>query len=334
MSTVELQEITSRLKRILKHQVTDQELSSIDFCSYIDDYVPENQDPQSFNPQQIIQQQQEQLQHLNQDAILNIVREQQQLLKDEIMSLVIQREQIQENNLDNKIEAKLKQLATSQSNFELKLNELQIKIQQHQQPNQQNQNIPNLSQLKQQVNKLKEDGDSYSEQIVFNKLMLESFSQEVLDQINTLTNFHLDSQKSIREQLDKTAKLQLEQEENIDSKIQKYKQELQDKFKQQIKGIVGILQYNIPSAIFSQDREEKHLMMKMFRNLVDQEIMKSQYALLRNNISDFQQKQYSLLYKGSRDGFTAESFHSKYDNKGATVTFILSAFGYLDQKLV
>eukprot|EP00347_Sterkiella_histriomuscorum_P020390 403337984 len=335
MSTVELQENTSRLKRILKHQVTDQELQSVDFCSYINDFLPENQDPQSLNPKQIIQQQQKQLQHLNKDAIFNIVREQQQLMKDVIISIVVQRELIQESNLNNKLEAKLKQIATSQSNFDLKLNELQNKIQQHQQPYQQNHNIPNLSQLKQQVNKLKQDGDSYSEQIIFNKLMLESFRQEVLNQINTLTNYHLDSQKNIREQLDKSAKLQLGQEEYIDFKIQNHQQELQDKFKQQIKGIVGILQYNIPSAIFSQDSEEKQLMMKMFRNLVDQEIMKSPYAILGDGFrhskqsSNHYQKQFQLLYRGSKDGYTAQSFHNKCDNQEATVSFILSEFGQI-----
>jgi hypothetical protein len=35
---------------------------------------------------------------------------------------------------------------------------------------------------------------------------------------------------------------------------------------------------------------------------------------------------FKLLWKGSRDGFTAEAFHSRCDNKGLTLTLIQSSF--------
>ena len=37
-----------------------------------------------------------------------------------------------------------------------------------------------------------------------------------------------------------------------------------------------------------------------------------------------QEGKWKLLFRGSRDGFQAETFHSKYDNKGPTVTIVTS----------
>jgi len=36
-----------------------------------------------------------------------------------------------------------------------------------------------------------------------------------------------------------------------------------------------------------------------------------------------------LLYKGSEDGFKAENFHQKCDGKGATLTLVSTADGYV-----
>eukprot|EP00347_Sterkiella_histriomuscorum_P011424 403372508 len=66
---------------------------------------------------------------------------------------------------------------------------------------------------------------------------------------------------------------------------------------------------------------------KLFRDLVDQEINKTWQSLLRQQISEYSNKQYKLLYCGSRDGFNAYKFHQLCDNKGPTVSFILSEYG-------
>ena len=39
--------------------------------------------------------------------------------------------------------------------------------------------------------------------------------------------------------------------------------------------------------------------------------------------------QWKLLYRGSRDGFSSQNFHSKCDNQGPTVTVIKSTTGHL-----
>eukprot|EP00347_Sterkiella_histriomuscorum_P001019 403373650 len=68
----------------------------------------------------------------------------------------------------------------------------------------------------------------------------------------------------------------------------------------------------------------KELMRNYFSELVDVEIQKQQTSLLQSQIEDYSNKQFSLLYRGSRDGFRASTFHELCDDKGPTVFFILS----------
>eukprot|EP00347_Sterkiella_histriomuscorum_P015969 403355002 len=65
-----------------------------------------------------------------------------------------------------------------------------------------------------------------------------------------------------------------------------------------------------------------------FIKLVNIELEKDQQSLLMTaNIDNYQQKEFRLLFQGSRDGFTSKAFHQKCDNKGPTICFILSEFG-------
>eukprot|EP00347_Sterkiella_histriomuscorum_P005374 403356856 len=64
-----------------------------------------------------------------------------------------------------------------------------------------------------------------------------------------------------------------------------------------------------------------------FQHLVNCEIHKTKSSLLSGQISNFSTKQFKLLFKGSRDGFTATKFHELCDNKGPTVQFIQSEYG-------
>eukprot|EP00347_Sterkiella_histriomuscorum_P010445 403376264 len=66
---------------------------------------------------------------------------------------------------------------------------------------------------------------------------------------------------------------------------------------------------------------------KLFRDLVDQELNKIESCILKEQISDYSAKKFNLLYSGSRDGFRASKFHQNCDDKGPTVTFILSEYG-------
>jgi len=43
----------------------------------------------------------------------------------------------------------------------------------------------------------------------------------------------------------------------------------------------------------------------------------------------FQTKSFSLLWRGTRDGFAASTFHSLCDNKGSTLTVVKATTGYI-----
>eukprot|EP00347_Sterkiella_histriomuscorum_P022914 403336678 len=66
---------------------------------------------------------------------------------------------------------------------------------------------------------------------------------------------------------------------------------------------------------------------KLFRDLVKQEINRTQNSLILSHISNCSTQQFKLLFNGSRDGFTASKFHELCDNKGPTVSFIQSEYG-------
>jgi hypothetical protein len=47
------------------------------------------------------------------------------------------------------------------------------------------------------------------------------------------------------------------------------------------------------------------------------------------NLIGFQAKSFSLLWRGTRDGFAASTFHSLCDNKGSTLTVVKATTGYI-----
>ncbi|CDW84393.1 tldc domain-containing protein [Stylonychia lemnae] len=95
----------------------------------------------------------------------------------------------------------------------------------------------------------------------------------------------------------KTEQLNSEKQEQLNSEkqeqLQKEKQELLQKEKQ-------VLRQNEQQVL--QQNEQQELLYKL-------------------------EGEWEQLYKGSTDGFKAQKFHQKCDNKGPTVTFILSEFG-------
>jgi len=51
-----------------------------------------------------------------------------------------------------------------------------------------------------------------------------------------------------------------------------------------------------------------------------------QYETLKNWLPTYKNLNLKLLYRASQDGMSAQMFHKKCDNKGATITFIKSKF--------
>eukprot|EP00347_Sterkiella_histriomuscorum_P001411 403372137 len=65
-----------------------------------------------------------------------------------------------------------------------------------------------------------------------------------------------------------------------------------------------------------------------FRELVAREINKTDSSLLKSTLmQNGVDKKFQLLFKGTTNGFAASQFHNYCDNKGPTVTFILSELG-------
>ena len=62
---------------------------------------------------------------------------------------------------------------------------------------------------------------------------------------------------------------------------------------------------------------------------IDSKILKKagDIALLKKWVSEKAKPTFKLLYRGSKDGYTSSSFHSKCDNKGPTVVVIKSHLG-------
>eukprot|EP00347_Sterkiella_histriomuscorum_P009556 403340752 len=110
-------------------------------------------------------------------------------------------------------------------------------------------------------------------------------------------------------------------QKDLNDDYNKKHQLLQNQLDDTIKNLSEFIQ----SVKIDIDKHDTQLVDQLY--LVDQEISKDPSSLLQNSIPDYFTKQYNLLYKGSRDGFTASTFHKLCDDKGPTVSFILSEYG-------
>ncbi|CAF3422717.1 unnamed protein product [Rotaria socialis] len=61
----------------------------------------------------------------------------------------------------------------------------------------------------------------------------------------------------------------------------------------------------------------------------DGTLLQSQHKKILNQFYHKIYQRWELIYKGSRDGFHADAFHSRCDNEGATITIIQSDQNYL-----
>jgi len=92
---------------------------------------------------------------------------------------------------------------------------------------------------------------------------------------------------------------------------------------------------------FSQEEIRVQNSIPLNMKFASQIINGKQYEVLKGWLSDFKNLDLKLLYRGSEDGMSAQMFHSKCDDKGATVTLIKCKFnrdvsssligGFIDQ---
>eukprot|EP00347_Sterkiella_histriomuscorum_P007973 403346855 len=125
---------------------------------------------------------------------------------------------------------------------------------------------------------------------------------------------------SLNEKSNSLEQVQAQSNTNLKDIIEKLEQKLNKK-----NDIESISDAN---QMFSVLQEAHQLVSKkLFRKLVDEEVKNKQNSLLKDHISNYEEKSFDLQYKGSRDGFTASKFHELCDEKGPTVCFILSEYG-------
>eukprot|EP00347_Sterkiella_histriomuscorum_P006620 403352073 len=188
--------------------------------------------------------------------------------------------------------------------------------------------------FEEQSQQLKEEMKNFVEDQESLKLQSDTFSNELLLNINELKiscdqnhQMNVENNSKIEEEVKSSEIIQDNLLDNISStlativnrQIQQEEQKVQDNG-----NIISLVQ--VPSVQECMELSDQ-LKKQLFKDLVDQEINKTQHSLLQQHISEYSTKQYKLLYCGSRDGFTVDKFHELCDNKGLTVCFILSEYG-------
>eukprot|EP00347_Sterkiella_histriomuscorum_P011049 403373945 len=167
-----------------------------------------------------------------------------------------------------------------------------------------------------------------------NNQKLTNFETILKQNINKLSKKCVELQSSIGKDMETSCdRLQLKVKEyyrlyaNSNSIALKNLQLLNGKAIQQIMGPSNINLLFTDQQLGTYSKAIQESIEFQFRKLVDWEIQKTQNSILSMEIQDYEAKQYSLLYKGSRDGFNYERLHQLCDNEGPTVTFIQSELG-------
>ena len=68
----------------------------------------------------------------------------------------------------------------------------------------------------------------------------------------------------------------------------------------------------------------------VFRKIIDSKILNSEMKKVFFKLCQFDSSvKFNLLYRATRDGFRAVNFHSKCDNKSATITIVQTDRGFV-----
>eukprot|EP00347_Sterkiella_histriomuscorum_P012815 403367121 len=150
--------------------------------------------------------------------------------------------------------------------------------------------------------------------------LIEEQNKEIQSQYANVENI----KKTLEQNLHKLSEIQLKdivREKQKQNQIEEVKQQKSEMMQQEKSSAVKVPSVEECMKLSNQD------MRKLFRELVKQEINKTEHSLISSHISNYSTKQIQLLYKGSKDGFKTSKFHELCDGKGPTVSFILSDHG-------
>ncbi|CDW91483.1 tldc domain-containing protein [Stylonychia lemnae] len=142
------------------------------------------------------------------------------------------------------------------------------------------------------------------------------FLDEAFDKMIPILKLEIDKfqQKSFNEKhqkiIQEDAQLKIEQDKRKHFDLQKLDQ-------------IVVIPFNIDKLYHNMYLEFRRLVNEQVNNLLR---ISNNNTLLTNKLRN-EQKDVKLIYQASRDGFKAIDFHSRCDNKGPTISFVLSIFG-------
>eukprot|EP00347_Sterkiella_histriomuscorum_P018368 403345770 len=337
LTSTQFKTMISRVSRMLSNVVSEDEISKIDYVSWLDD---------SQNNSQIAQIKKIQLEQISQRQISS------SLTKQDVKNLIIESQALLREEFKKDLEAfessqihkeKLLNVQIDLKNTDVQLNinkqlqqlkqeintDLSNRFKVVQQDSQQiKQNLQNITQsyktLNQQLQDLKANyqnelmqlkNQHQPSQLINNQHSLKAVAQ---NKNNEQANYRQKSQQVVKSQGQKSNNTQHQVKQS----------------KQQVKVYDFQDEYSIIlNEVNSRYQKAEQYRRLAFRNLIDQEIKQTEQSLLKSQFKliykgNFKQK-FKLLFKGTTHGFTASKFHELCDNKGPTVCFIINDFGYV-----
>eukprot|EP00347_Sterkiella_histriomuscorum_P002999 403365986 len=361
LKSSQFKQMIEKINRMLGHVASNEELQKIDLAYFLRDplYAPQNKQPQRSNMME------EQKTHHNQDSenIQQLINESQSKLREEFKQALnaFEINQNNQNQVNSQINDSIKLNKTRLDNCEKTLEEFKMKIDKVSNRceaidialESTNTKISSLEQIFQLQKDLNDDYSNkhklLQNELDESKINLSEFIQSVKLDIDKHDTQLVDANSQILNEraLIDTLQLKIQEINEIKPTNSSALQHQNNEYKlQQFLSNISIINEKLNKVIKKTkdikdiddekfDDEElmayqiygKELMVQQFRLLVDFEIQKDQSSLLQNQIPDYSTKQISLLYSGSRDGFAAKDFHKLCDDKGPTVSFILSEYG-------
>eukprot|EP00347_Sterkiella_histriomuscorum_P003259 403364977 len=353
LKSSQFKEIINKVNRMLGHVVSEEEYLKIDLAQSLEDplYNPQNRlKPKLSN---MVEEQKNQS-NLNSQSLQQMINLSQSKIREEFKNTMNAFE-INQNQINNQNNESVKLIKTSQDNFLINLEQfkrnLETKMTNFSDKcsaieisfETQNLNIMKLDKSYKSLNDINNDY-SQKQKLLQNKIEktqieLNEFVKKVKQDIDKHDTLLLDAKTQIANERSLLDTLQLKIQEVNENNSNNSCDFLEDQVSKPNDDDVDDNDDDDDDNDQDEDDNEnedndrelmtyqiygKELMRRYFRELVDVEIQKQQTSLLQSQIADSSNKQFSLLYRGSRDGFSADKFHELCDYKGPTVSFIIS----------
>eukprot|EP00347_Sterkiella_histriomuscorum_P004770 403359176 len=354
MKSSQFKDMICKVNRMLVNVVSHEEYQKIDFTQSLEDPLNNPQNRQKPQKSSMVEEEKTQ-RDSNLQIIQQIINESQSYLREEFKQAfkVYETNQIK---INNQINDSIKLTKANQDKYDKTLQEFKRDMQKNLQTFESFDNAFRVNHIK--LNNVEQSFQKIQELIIDTPDELEQFkkqheeTKDNLEKYITYTVVQLESHKILladaKTQRDKqTAKLdtlQLKVQELNENKAPNSKgswnQDIEYKSLELLLPNVSIINEKLINVIklFNGQKEDdpellayqtyqKDLMKCQFRLLVDAEIQKQMSSLLCLKMPSHSSKKYELLYRGTRDGFTALRFHELCDNRGPTIFFILSEYG-------